>query len=115
MKRKKHRDGIDTLGSIYPRVSEATLLEDFKIKYDEGIVETVIWLVPISTEHPHGLKYRLHFGNYIGDCIIRYDNKSGKGDHRHIGTRQEKYVFTTLEKLLQDFWSDVNNAREGKP
>lgn len=70
-------------------------------------MELVIWLVPISKDHPHGLKYRLHFGDSAGNFFLRYDNKKGKGDHRHIDTQEESYVFVTPEKLLEDFWNDV--------
>lgn len=38
---------------------------------------------------------------------MRYDNEAGKGDHRHYGARQEPYVFTTLQALLEDFQADV--------
>ncbi len=48
-----------------------------------------------------------------GTCLCRYDNEKGKSDHRHIGNREEPYLFTTPEKLLQDFWNDVANYRKG--
>ncbi|MGH8524670.1 MAG: toxin-antitoxin system TumE family protein, partial [Gammaproteobacteria bacterium] len=31
------------------------------------------------------LKYRLYCGRG-GRCLVRYDNETGKGDHRHYGT-----------------------------
>jgi hypothetical protein len=34
-----------------------------------------------------------------------------KGDHRHIGEREEAYGFTTVEQLLADFERDVRNWR----
>jgi len=40
-------------------------------------------------------------------CRVRYDNERGKGDHRHLGEREEDYNFTTLEQLLADFERDV--------
>ena len=43
---------------------------------------------------------------------MRYDNERGKGDHRHIGDREEHYVFTALEQLLEDFRRDVENWRQ---
>ena len=42
---------------------------------------------------------------------LRYDNERGKGDHRHVGEKEEDYTFTTLEKLLDDFERDVENWR----
>jgi hypothetical protein len=44
-------------------------------------------------------------------CVLRYDNESGKGDHRHIGDRQEPYVFRGSEALLADFWGEINRLR----
>ena len=86
----------------------AVLWEKFKKEYADGtFVELAIWLVPISKFHPHGLKYRLHFGETAGIFFLRYDNEKGKGDHRHIGAQEEPYTFKTLEKLLLDFWNDV--------
>jgi hypothetical protein len=35
--------------------------------------------------------------------MLRYDNETGKGDHRHIGPKEEPYQFTSIEKLLEDF------------
>ena len=42
-----------------------------------------------------------------GECILRYDNERGKGDHRHIGEREEPFAFTTLEALLTAFERDM--------
>lgn len=36
---------------------------------DGNIVEMVIWKVPPTTDRPHGLKYRLHFGSPDGVCF----------------------------------------------
>jgi hypothetical protein len=32
--------------------------------------------------------------------LVGYDNERGKGDHRHIGDRQERYEFKTVELIL---------------
>ena len=69
-------------------------------------VEMVIWLLPAPTaDRPHGLKYRLYCGRN-GRSVVRYDNETGKGDHRHYGRREEAYVFESVEKLVADFESD---------
>ena len=44
-----------------------------------------------------------------GICVLRYDNESGKGDHKHAGDKEVEYTFTTPEALLDDFWKDVDN------
>jgi hypothetical protein len=42
---------------------------------------------------------------------VGYDNEAGKGDHRHLGLREEPYMFTTVEALIADFLADVERAR----
>lgn len=72
----------------------------------EVMVHMVIWRLPRSSkERPHALKYRLHCGRG-GQCVVRYDNEVGKGDHRHYGGREEPYSFESLEKLVTDFRAD---------
>jgi hypothetical protein len=46
-----------------------------------------------------------------GVCRVRYDNERGKGDHRHLGGVEAPYRFRSLERLLADFWRDVNDRR----
>ncbi len=46
-----------------------------------------------------------------GQCVLRYDNEAGKGDHRHIGAVETPYRFTTPDALLADFWDDVEKWR----
>lgn len=86
----------------------------FKDKYiygDGAIREMVIWKLPdTDPERPHGLKYRLYYG-YPDRCLIRYDNERGKGDHRHWADKEEQYSFVTVEKLIEDFKSDITKLR----
>ena len=87
---------------------KATQLVRSRIAYsDTAFSEVVVWRLPQAapgSEHPY--KYRLA---YIvdGECIIRFDNEAGKGDHRHIRGREYNYRFQSLEKLLADFQAEV--------
>jgi hypothetical protein len=70
-------------------------------------VEIKIWRVPKAV-----LASRHDFKNSLalisnGICVLRYDNEAGKGDHRHIGTKEVSYSFSTLEMLQDDFWKNV--------
>lgn len=87
---------------------KARLLQKSREKFSDGIiVETVIWELPgAMPESPHLLKYRLYCGRN-GECIVRYDNETGKGDHRHYGSCEESYSFTSFTKLIDDFMADV--------
>ena len=80
----------------------------FHYKATQGcvLVEMTIWALPrASQDRPHGLKYRLYCGR-DGQCLVRYDNETGKGDHRHYGGREESYRFQSLEQLVEDFRTD---------
>lgn len=75
---------------------------------EDTVCRMIIWALPKpSEERPHGLKYRLHFGTMDGETYVRYDNEQGKGDHRHYGNHEEPCIFSTYEKLISDFLSDV--------
>lgn len=72
-----------------------------------GFIEVVVWALPKPLSgSPHGFKYRLAF---VVDnaCVLRYDNEAGKGDHRHVGTQETPYVFSSVDQLLEDFMTDV--------
>jgi len=51
-------------------------------------------------------KYRLAYV-VNSTCVLRYDNETGKGDHRHFGTKEGAYHFTAVEKLIADFQRDI--------
>lgn len=91
---------------------KAELLFRQRIDFDDGaIVEMVIWRVPAAVPPSrHGLKYSLFYGR-PGIREVGYDNERGKGDHRHLASRELPYGFTTVERLIEDFWTDVRKAR----
>lgn len=70
---------------------------------ENGFADIVVWHVhkpvPGST---HNFKYRLAFV-VDGQCVLRYDNESGKGDHRHLGGREEPYIFSDPRQLTTAF------------
>jgi hypothetical protein len=45
---------------------------------------------------------------------VGYDNERGKGDHRHFQGAEMAYPFSSVERLMADFWSDVRALRGGK-
>lgn len=89
-------------------MAKADLLFESKVICPNGfIIEMQIWQLPkMDSERPHGLKYRLFYGR-DGHRLIGYDNERGKGDHRHIGDRQEPYKFLSPEQLIKDFMDDI--------
>jgi Family of unknown function (DUF6516) len=88
--------------------------EIFRVKktHGTGIVEIVIWQVPEPvppSEHPY--KYRLVYV-IEGKRVVGYDNKRGKGDHKHFGCREEAYRFVNPQQLMADFMADVKGVEK---
>jgi hypothetical protein len=74
---------------------------------DDRFAEVAIWrLAQPLAGSAHAFKYRLAL--VVAEvCVLRYDNEAGKGDHKHLGGRQVPYTFTTLDRLVDDFWADA--------
>ncbi|MDZ7696428.1 MAG: DUF6516 family protein [Deltaproteobacteria bacterium] len=87
------------------------MLDERHVLSERAFVEMVVWRVdpPVSGSH-HTFKYRLALV-VDGQCVLRYDNETGKGDHKHMGKKEIPYIFTTSQKLLDDFWKDVESWR----
>jgi hypothetical protein len=87
------------------------LLEERRYLAEDRFVELVVWQVsrPVRASK-HLFKYRLAFV-VNGECVLRYDNEAGKGDHRHAGEVESPYTFTTPEQLYADFMADVTDWR----
>ena len=110
--RYKDRSGLETLllldGEIFPMSSGYwTKFEVKRVKPNEHI--------------PHGVKYSLTLHDRYNQRIIGYDNAHAvkpKGkkfgakrmvwDHRHNRKIVENYEFDSAQRLLEDFWEDVN-------
>ncbi len=78
----------------------------------QAFAKMVLWEVPEPLSgSKHRYKYRLAFV-VVGKCVLRYDNESGKGDHKHVGGKEVKYRFVSADKLVADFFEDVERWRD---
>jgi len=79
-----------------------------RIIYSESaFAELVLWRLPKRLKGAlHDFKYRLAYV-VRGECVLRYDNETGKGDHQHYGGKESAYMFTTPEQLVADFQNDM--------
>ena len=95
---------------------KALQLVNTRITYSaSAFAELVLWQVPKPSEGaPHGFKYRLAYV-VRGQCVLRYDNETGKGDHRYFGAKESAYVFTTPDQLIADFQSDIARWNHENP
>jgi len=91
----------------------ATLVIDKKETFDDGtIVQIIVWTLPVPLIGSlHRYKYRLYCGK-AGECLVRFDNEQGKGDHTHINGQEEPYRFKDISTLLKDFWQAVERIGE---
>ncbi len=42
-----------------------------------------------------------------GECVLRYDNEAGKGDHRHYRGKESAFTFESPEQLIAAFQRDI--------
>ena len=91
---------------------KAVLLIRERLAFPDGcLAEIVIWRVPKPVPpSTHSFKYRLAYV-VNGERVAGYDNERGKGDHRHIGSREERYWFVSIDRLLERFAADIENIR----
>ena len=74
---------------------------------EDAFAEVTVWRVkPSVPPSGHGFKYRLAYV-VAGECVLRYDNERGKGDHRHVGSVEAPYAFSTPDQLMADFNADI--------
>lgn len=87
---------------------KAVQLVSTRIVYSEdAFAELVLWRLPKPLEgSAHAFKYRLAYV-VRGECVLRYDNEAGKGDHRHCEGIESAYRFSTPDRLLADFQHDI--------
>jgi hypothetical protein len=87
------------------------LLRERRIIAEDRFADLVIWQLPSPAPGSiHSFKYRLAF-MVDGKCVLRFDNETGKGDHKHVGSRQVSYRFKNIEALVEDFWRDIEAWR----
>lgn len=87
---------------------KAVQLVNTRIAYSESaFAELVLWHLSSPLQgSAHSFKYRLAYV-VRGECVLRYDNEVGKGDHRHFGKKESAYAFTTPDQLIADFQKDI--------
>ncbi len=92
---------------------KAQVLVDKRIKQgDNAFAELRVVKVPESArDSAHIFKYSLSLV-VEDECVLRYDNEAGKGDHYHRDGVELPYRFTTMPALLNDFWQQVDEWRK---
>ena len=73
-------------------------------------IELVVWRLPKPVPpSTHDYKYRAVY--IVGERVVGFDDERGKGDHQHVRGHETAYVFTTVDKLVEDFIAAVDAAR----
>ena len=88
------------------------LLKERRIISENSFLDLVIWELP---EPIHGSKHKYKYGLAFvvdNECVLRYDNEYGKGDHKHIMEAEVSFTFKGLAQLVDDFLNDVEHWRQ---
>jgi hypothetical protein len=84
------------------------------IQRDGSVVEMKAWKVPVSERYLAGIKYSLYWIKH-GAVLIGYDNHFPKGPHCHYGHLEVGYDFSGLDRLVRDFYEDVQRGLDENP
>ena len=92
---------------IVPNMKAVALIRRRVVLAIDTFAEIAVWRVS-EPVHPslHLFKYRLAYV-VKDECVLRYDNERGKGDHRHFGPDEMPYAFLTPDQLMLDFNADI--------
>ena len=83
------------------------LLDERHVLSESAFIELVVWRVPVPVRGSRQ-EYRYRLALVVdGECVLRYDNEAGKGDHRHVRDKEHEYRFKNAEQLLADFWKEA--------
>jgi hypothetical protein len=94
---------IGTMG----RVKAVRLLQMRVVYSEHSFAELVLWhLTRPAPESARRYKYRLAYVSR-GECVIRYDNEAGTGDHVHLRGCEATYAFVSPEHLIGDFQREI--------
>ncbi len=96
-------------------MSAKKLVQQRIVLTERRFAELVLWELsnPLNASS-HSYKYRLAYV-VNQECVLRYDNESGKGDHRHWGGEELSYEFISPEKLVDDFMQDIKRWNDENP
>nr|WP_245295729.1 DUF6516 family protein [Xaviernesmea rhizosphaerae] len=78
---------------------------------DGAIIEMLIWRVPQPVlRSRHDFKDSLFYGR-AGERIVCFDNEKPKGGHCHLDGVESPYIFVDVDRLIDDFLSEVRRRR----
>lgn len=113
----KSLEQLTTLANvgILSNMKAILLLRRHIVYRENAFADLVLWRLPKTGKGSvHAYKYRLTC-IVQGQCVLRYDNESGKGDHQHPGSLEERYVLTNPERLVEGFQRDIARWNHENP
>ena len=77
----------------------------------DAFAEIAVWRVPEPVP-PSGQPFKYRLAYVVGgECVLRYDNERGKGDHKHLRNAEIAYRFVDVSTLLADFMKDIRELQ----
>ena len=83
------------------------VFHDKKVLDNKHLMEIRIWKVKKDKYNPEGFHYSLVLIRN-NKRILGYDNHERKGHHKHVFDKESKYEFVSVDKLLKDFYDNLN-------
>jgi hypothetical protein len=91
----------------------ANHIDERIILSEDAFIEVVVWEVDGPTKgNGHRFSHRFSYRLALvvkGECVMHYDNETGKVDHKQIRDTEFDDEFTDIDQLLADFWNDVGD------
>ena len=104
-------------------------LHDQIIDQGDGYwIKIEAWVVSVSVDRPHGIRYSLTLHEPYGKRILGYDNAHAvkppkkfkyagtrlpyDHKHRHVSDKGVPYEFKDAHQLLSDFFNEVDRVLE---
>ena len=103
------------MGGGVPHIDTELIFHRKSMLSDTEMVEIKIWKVPRSDQYPEGISYSMVYLRKTGDKyrrILGFDNREGKGYHKHEKGKEEKLIFISVEELIDRFRRAVEDIRE---
>ncbi len=102
---------------MFSNMRATALIRRRVVLAEDAFAEVTVWRVSQSVPpSKHGFKYRCAYV-VAGECVLRYDNERGKGDHLDVGSVETPYMFISPDQLLADFSGNIErwNHEHGRP
>lgn len=103
------------MGHGIPHIRTRLIFHEKTILNEKETFEIKVWEIPKTAQYPEGITYSMvYLKKFRGEYrrILGFDNREGKGHHKHERDKEEKIVYQTWVELIGRFRRAVEDIRE---